>query len=122
MCSISRITVCCSVAVLIVAISLPGCQRAFPVELHGSIRSSADGAPLRGVRVELLRGVNPVYSEPDGSFVFKFKDDWLPGEKWQLSLSQEDFNDETVMMRMSNGPDTRGTTQVFVFVYMRPKG
>jgi hypothetical protein len=122
MCSSLRIAACCSAVGLLVVMGLPGCQYRYPVEVHGFVRSSADGTSLREVRMELSRPVNPVYSEPDGTFVFKFKDDWDPVAIWQLSLSRGDFNDETVMMTMSHGPDTGGTTQIFVFVYMRPKG
>lgn len=100
---------------------MPGCQYSYPVELRGEIRSAADGTYLGQVRVELSKGVAPIYSEPNGTFAFKFEDDWSAGATWQLSLSRDDFNAETVAMKMSHGPDTKGTTQIFVFVYMRPK-
>lgn len=116
-----RVALLPPLAVLVVLIGLSGCQYRYPVEVYGEIRSAADGTALRGVRVELSRASGLVYSEPDGSFVIRFKDDWRPGEVWQLSLSRDDFNPESVLMTLRHGPTTSGTTQVFVFVSMRPK-
>jgi len=117
-----RIKVGCSAVALFIAAGLPGCQYRYPVEVRGSVRSSADGSSLRGVLVKLWESVEPVYSEADGTFKFEFQDDWVAGDAWELSLSRGDFNDELVTMKLSHGPDTKGTTQIFVFVYMRPKG
>ncbi len=132
----------CILGVGLVALALSGCQKRYPVEVRGIVRSSTDGSPMSGVRVILLtpgtRWIGkdgtkePIFGEDhptitgdDGSFVFKFEADWGPGEQWELALSRDGYEDESVMMPLSQ--DTRtssqsGTWRMFVFAYMRPKG
>ncbi len=132
----------CMLGVGLVVPALSGCQNWYPVEVRGVVRSSADGSPMGGVRVILLtpgarwisndgtvvrvRGENdPTITGDDGSFVFKFEADWGPGTRWELALSRDGYEGESVMMPLSQDPRTSshsGSWRIFVFAYMRPKG
>lgn len=128
----------CWLGMALLASAIAGCQYASSYEVRGTIRSSATGAPLGGVRVVLrtpagrwidksgekeLVGPDdePVVTADDGSFTFRFRADDALAEDWRLLMSREDYQEESCGIPMIAGARSdSGTTRIFVFAYMKP--
>lgn len=115
-------------------LAMPGCSVRFELEIEGTIRDSADGKPLAGVRVVLdARGAlgwpESLTTNKDGEFTAAFQvpadkfsqvHDGLP--KWQLLLSKKGFHDDAINVSLRRAPDFRKEhPSMIVIAYMRTR-
>src|SRR4051794_11974110 len=110
----------CWFGMALLASATAGCQYSYPYEVRGTVRSSATGAPLSGVRVVLRtpagrwverggerqmvgRDGEPVVTADDGSFTFQFRADDVLADDWQLLASRPDHQEESYIIPMVAG-------------------
>lgn len=118
-------------AIFIVTALAAGCTMVFPFEVTGVIKNAVDGSLVAGVLIEpepgsWLNGDSPVVTRSNGHFSFKFSMNQMDFSKGKLptsrfKLSKEGFEGETVEITPTRKPQSRTTTQIMLFAFVRPK-